>query len=370
MDHRNNPFELTHDNAIGCFYEIVIYSCVMNPRRPDKNEPFDIQNLRDEININISPTKAGLVLLAVLLVVWLIFGGPVYVVGPDEAGIVQTFGKYSSTTPPGLNFKLPWPIQTVTLPKVTQVKRLEVGFRTIRQGPPAQYYDASNNAAMLKEAQMLTGDENVVNSSMIVQYKIRDPVAYLFNVLEPDACLHDLAEAAQRQVIGNRPIDDVLTIGKTEIQIEIADKIQTMANLYGMGIKIDTVQLQDVQPPKQVADAFKDVATAKEDRNRIINTSRGYQNEQIPKARGEAAQLIRQAEGYERERVAKAEGDVSRFLALAVEYAKAPSITKERLYLETMKSVLPKSKKVIVDEEASIINLNQLGLGSGGGKKQ
>jgi membrane protease subunit HflK len=342
----------------------------MNPRRPDKGDVFDIRDFRKDININISPPTAVIIVVALLVLVWFIFGGPVYVVGPDEEGVIQTFGEYSSSTSPGLHFKMPWPIQTVKLPKVTEIKRLEIGFRTIRQGPPAQYIDASNDTRMLREAQMLTGDENVVNSSMIVQFKIRDSIAYLFNVKNPEETLHDLAEAAERQVIGNRPIDDVLTVGKTEIQIEIAEKIQSMADLYGVGVTILAVQLQDVQPPREVADAFKDVATAKEDRNRIINTSRGYQNEQIPKARGQAAQLLREAEGYERERVARAEGDVARFLELAEEHRKAPSITEERLYLETMKSVLPRFRKVIVDEEANLINLNQLGTGFGEGKQK
>jgi membrane protease subunit HflK len=344
----------------------------MKPRRPAGGEDFNIENLRRDININISPSAAGVIILLVLLLAWLIFGGPVYIVGPDEEGIVQTFGKYTGSTSPGLNFKLPWPIQTVKVPKVREVKRLEIGFRAVSQGPPAQYHDASNDARMLKEAQMLTGDENVVNSSMIVQYKIRDAVAYLFNVSNQEETLHDLAEAAERQIVGNRPIDDTLTVGKTEIQMEIAEKIQSMADLYGMGIVITAVQLQDVQPPREVADAFKDVATAKEDRDRIINTARGYQNEQIPQARGRAAQATREAEAYERERVARAEGDVSRFVALAKEYRKAPSITKERLYLETMKSVLPRFRKVIVDEKAAIVNLNQLTnpAPAGGGKKQ
>ncbi|RJP74591.1 MAG: FtsH protease activity modulator HflK [Candidatus Abyssobacteria bacterium SURF_17] len=341
----------------------------MNPRRPDRDEVFDISNLRREIRINISPSKVGPIIFLLMLLVWLIFGGPVYIVDPDEEGIIQTFGKYTSSTSPGLHFKLPWPIQTVKLPKVTEVKRLEIGFRTKTQGPPAQYRDSSNDPAMLKEAQMLTGDENVVNSSMIVQYKILDPVAYLFNVIEPDETLHDLAEAAQRQVVGNRLIDDTLTIGKTEIQFEIAAKIQSMADLYGVGVQIIAVQLQDVQPPREVANAFKDVATAKEDRDRIINTARGYQNEQIPKARGQAAQLLREAEAYERERIARAEGDASRFLALAKEYEKARSVTKERLYLETMKTVLPRFQKVIVDEQVNVINLNQL-TSPGGEKKQ
>ncbi len=341
----------------------------MSPRKPDSGDVLDMDKFRREININLTPSKIIIPLFLVVLLVWFIFGGPVYMVGPDEEGIIQTFGRYTSSTPPGLHFKLPWPIQTVRLPKVTEVKRLEIGFRTIRQGPPAVYIDANNDPRMLKEAQMLTGDENVVNNSMIVQYQILDPVAYLFNVPDPGETLHDLAEAAERQVVGNRPIDDTLTVGKTEIQLEIAEKIQSLSDLYGVGVRIIAVQLQDVQPPREVAQAFKDVATAKEDRNRIINTARGYQNEQIPQARGKAAQLVREAEGYERERVARAEGDVSRFLALAEEYKKAPSITKERLYLETMKSVLPRYRKVIVDEKASILNLNQLMSPGGGGQK-
>ena len=329
-----------------------------------------MSDYRKDININISPTKAVAIILGLLLLVWLIFGGPVYMVGPDEEGVVQTFGKYSSSTSPGLHFKLPWPVQTVSLPKITEVKRLEIGFRTIRQGPPAVYIDAQNDARMLKEAQMLTGDENVVNSSMIVQYKIRDAVDYLFNVKNPEGTMHDLAEAAERQVVGNRPIDDVLTIGKTEIQVEIAEKIQSMADLYGIGINVIAVQLQDVKASKEVSASFTDVATAKEDRSRIINTSRGYQNENIPTARGKAAKLLRESEGYERERIAMAEGDVARFLALAKEYEKAPSITKERLYLEAMRSVLPRFRKVIIDEEASIINLNQLGGSLVGGQRK
>jgi membrane protease subunit HflK len=342
----------------------------MTTKKPRKGDFFDSDG-RPNIDLNISPTTAGIGIIVLLLVAWLFFGGPVYVVGPDEEGVIQTFGKYSSSTPPGLHFKLPWPIQTVKLPKVTEVKRLEIGFRTVRQGPPAVYIDASNDARMLKEAQMLTGDENVINSSMIVQYKISDPVAYLFNVKNPEGTLHDLAEAAERQIIGNRPIDDALTIGKTDIQREIAEKIQAMADLYGIGAQIIAVQLQDVKAPREVSASFTDVATAKEDQNRIINTSRGYQNEQIPRARGRAAQMLREAEGYERERVAMAEGDVARFLALAEEYKKAPSITKVRLYLETMTSVLPRFRKVIVDEDASIINLNQLtGPITGGGKKK
>jgi membrane protease subunit HflK len=341
----------------------------MNPRKTDSSEVFDMDKFRRDLKINMSPSTLGIAILVLLLLVLFIFGGPIYIVGPDEEGVIQTFGKYTSSNPPGLHFKFPWPIQTVKLPKVTEVKRIEVGFVTVSQGPPAVYRDADNDPRMLKEAQMLTGDENVVNNSMIVQYKIRDSIAYLFNIEDPEGTLHDLAEAAERQVVGNRPIDDTLTGGKMEIQLEIAEKMQSMADLYGVGVQIIAVQLQAVQPPREVADAFKDVAAAKEDRSRIINISLGYQNEEIPKARGNAAKLLREAEGYERERVARAEGDASRFLALAQEYQKAPSITKERLYLETMKSVLPRFRKVIVDEHANIVNLNQLVSPSKGEKK-
>ncbi len=332
----------------------------MVTRRPDKGDIFDMNDFRHELTIHVSPPKIIAGAVAILLILWLAFGGPFYTVGPDEQGIVQTFGKYTSSTSPGFHFKLPWPIQTVKMPKVSEVKRLEIGFRTIPNTSPAKYEDATNSNAMLKEAQMLTGDENVVNSSMIVQYKIKDAVAYLFNVKDQEGTLHDLAEAAERQVVGNRPIDDTLTTGKTDIQLEVLDKIQAMADQFGMGITVTAVQLQDVQPPSQVAAAFKDVATAKEDRDGIINTARGYQNEKIPQARGKAAQLLREAEAYERERVATAEGDAARFLALAEEYRKAPDVTKERLYLETMKAVLPRVKKVIVDDQAGVINLNQL----------
>jgi len=210
----------------------VVYFWLMNPRRPDKGEVFDMDSLRKDININISPSAVGIVVAVLVLTVWFIFGGPLYIVGPDEEGIIQTFGKYSSSTSPGLHFKLPWPIQTVQLPKVTEIKRLEIGFRTVSLGPPAVYRDANNDPRMLREAQMLTGDENVVNSSMIVQYKILDAVAYLFNVKNQRETLHDLAEAAERQIVGNRPIDDTLTIGKTEIQLEIAEKIQAMAEAF------------------------------------------------------------------------------------------------------------------------------------------
>jgi membrane protease subunit HflK len=280
--------------------------------------------------------------VVVLLLIWFFAGGPIYKVDTDEEGVIQTFGKYSSSTGSGIHLKFPWPVQSVTKPKVAKVLRIEVGFRTINQGPPPEYIDASNNREMLREAQMLTGDENIVNSSLVLQYKIRNAPDYLFNVRNQERTLRDVIEAVSRQVLGNRPIDDALTDKKPEIQQEISEGIQKVADLYGLGIEVRSLQLQDVNPPEEVAQAFKDVATAKEDRARLVNEAKGYQNEKIPVARGNAAKLIR-----------------------------APSITWKRMYFEAMADVLPSIKKVVVDSEASIINLNDIssGLSGKGGVK-
>ncbi len=325
--------------------------------------------LRDELRDIRLPFKAsemGLPLLVGLLLLWGVLGQPIYKVEPDERGIITTFGKFTSDVPPGLHMKLPAPIQIVYRPKVQETKRIEVGFRTIESGPPARYRDPINDPRMRAEAEMLTGDENIVSSSLIVQFRIKDAPAYLFNVPYPEAALHDLAQSVQRQAVGDRPIDHVLTTGKTEIQLQIQTRLQELTDLYGLGLHIDTVKLQSVQPPQEVSAAFKDVATAKEDRSRIINQARGYANEKIPQARGEAARLMREAEAYRQTRIAQAEGDVARFMALAAEYKKAPEVTQQRLYLETMQRVLPRVRKTILDENSGVINLNNLQATAGG----
>ena len=319
------------------------------------------------IQLPFKPSELPFPLLLGLLVVWGLVGRPVFKVDPDAVGVVTTFGKVTSEVGPGLHFKLPAPFQGVLIPKVLEAKRLEVGFRTISPGPPARYEDPSTSRAMRAEAEMLTGDENIVSSSLIVQYSIKDAQAYLYNVPDQEGALHDLVQAVERQVVGDRPIDDVLTTGKTEIQQDIEDRLQELADRYGLGVRIITVKLQDVQPPAEVAAAFKDVATAKEDKSRIINTAKGYANEEIPKARGHAARLNREAEGYREQRIAEAEGDVARFLALATEYNKAPAVTRQRLYLETMATVLPRARKTILDKDAGVINLNNL-QGTGGSR--
>jgi membrane protease subunit HflK len=290
-----------------------------------------------------------IVVVVLVLVIALYLASGIFVVAPDEQGVVRRFGKFIRIESPGL--------ETVLTPAVTQVKRVEIGFRTITFGPPARYREIP------VEALMLTGDENIVSAEAIVQYKIKDPVNYLFNIILPEQTVRSAAEATLRQVIGERKIDEALTVGKYEIQEETKRLLQILLDSYEAGILIVAVQLQDVNPPKEVQDAFKDVASAKEDKSRYINQAQGYRNDLIPKARGEAVKMTKEAEGYKIERIKKAEGDVAKFNSILTEYKKGEYITQARLYLETMEEILPNMNKVIVDleENQSLINLLPLG---------
>ncbi len=295
-------------------------------------------------------------MIGIGLVFWLLTG--TYVVGPDEVGVVQTFGKHTRVTQSGLNYHLPYPIETVQTPKVTEVKRVEIGFRTMGNN---QY------RAIEKESLMLTGDENIVDAELIVQYKIKDAASYLFNFVEPVLTVREAAEASLRTVIGKHKIDEALTSGKFLIQEETKDLLQSILDKYGTGVLVVAVQLQDVSPPKQVRAAFKDVASAKEDKNRMINQAEGYRNDVIPKARGEAQAMISEAEGFREARVSRAEGEVARFNAMLVEYKKAKVVTRKRLYLETMEEILPNINKYIIPGGDGGNLLNLLNLNNKGG---
>lgn len=318
-------------------------------------EKEKIINLAEKIpKLKFSKKIFGFILV---LVIALYLASGIFVVAPDEQGVVRRFGKFIRIESPGLNYHLPYPIETVVTPAVTQVKRLEIGFRTISFGPPARYREIP------VEALMLTGDENIVSAEAIVQFKIKDPVSYLFNIILPEQTVRSAAEATLRQVIGERKIDEALTVGKYEIQEETKRLLQKLLDSYKAGILIVAVQLQDVNPPKEVQDAFKDVASAKEDKSRYINQAQGYRNDLIPKARGEAVKMTKEAEGYKIERIKKAEGDVAKFNSILTEYKKGESITQARLYLETMEEILPNMNKIIVDlkENQSLVNLLPLG---------
>jgi len=291
----------------------------------------------------------GLAILLLVVGAWFVLSA-FYVVGPDEEGVVRRFGKWVRTEPSGLHFKFPYPIEKVDLPKVTQVQEISVG-------------------RILKEAKMLTGDENILLVEVRVQYKIKDAAQYLFNVRNVEETIKDATESALRQTIGSHPIDDPLTEKKAEIMDEIQISLQKMLDHYECGIDVRQVQLQDVNPPQEVDFAFKDVQSAKEEKEQLINEALGYQNDVIPKARGGAEKLIREAEAYREERIKRAEGDASKFLSVLTEYRKAKNVTEKRLYLETMEQILPGIEKVILDEKAGNL-LNVLPLGNLEGVKK
>ena len=310
--------------------------------------------------VTIPNITLGILPLLGLAGAFWVFTG-IYMVGPDEVGVIRTFGAYTHQTQPGLNWHYPYPVQSVRTPKVTEVKRIEIGFRTTRNG---QYRTVE------KESLMLTGDENIVDAELIVQYRIKEPENYLFKIVEPELTVREASEASLRTIVGMNNIDETLTTGKYRIQEEAKKQIQAILDKYQSGIQVVAAQLQDVSPPKQVIAAFKDVASAKEDKNRLINQAEGYRNDVIPKARGEAEAMIRGAEGFRESRIKRAEGDVAKFNAVLKEYRKAKDITRERLYLETMEKVLPGVEKVIIPDKDSGNMLNLLNLStSKGGQK-
>lgn len=289
------------------------------------------------------------IIVLVVLALWL--GSGIYIVEPDEVGVVKRFGAYDRTTEPGPHYRLPYPFESVLTPQVTKIQRLEVGFRgstafTVGTGTPIRLVP--------EESLMLTGDENIVDVQFIVQFMIENAQDYLFNVANQDKTVKDAAEAAMREVIGYNKIDSALTDDKLTIQNDTRDLLQKILNSYQLGIRVVAVQLQDVHPPKQVIDSFKDVASAKEDKSRFINEAEAYENDLIPRTRGEAASIINQAQAYKESKILQSKGDSDRFLFVLEEYRKAKDITKKRIYLETMEEVLsrPEVEKIIISRDS------------------
>ncbi|HJU03689.1 MAG TPA: FtsH protease activity modulator HflK [Nitrospiraceae bacterium] len=276
--------------------------------------------------------------LAVLVLVW----QGTFIIAPDEEGVVKRFGEVVRSASPGPHLKIPF-IETVAKPKVEKLHRVEIGFRTDQQG---------RQHMLPKEALMLTGDENIIGVEFIIQYKIKNAKDYLFQVDEIDETIQKAAEASMREVVGKSKIDETLTTGKAQIQQDTQTLLQGILDGYQAGIQIAAVQLQDVDPPDAVVAAFKDVASAKEDREKLINQAQGYRNDIIPRAKGEAAQVVNQAKGNAQARVARAEGEANRFLATLKEYNQAKEIISKRIYIETMEEVLAGVQKVIIDGKA------------------
>ena len=301
---------------------------------------------------NVSRLPKGAATALVALVVLAVAGfSTLYQVQPEEVGVVLRFGRYVRTTEPGLRARIPFVEEVRKVPVQRQLKQ-EFGFRTVEAGVRTVYAPVERDLA--GEAAMLTGDLNVAIVEWIVQYRVSDPSQYLFKVRNLEETFRAMTEAVMREVVGDRTVTEVLTVGRQEIEALVEENLQALVNQYQMGVTIDQVVLQDVNPPDPVKPSWDEVNQAQQQRDRMINEARGEYNRVIPRARGEAQQAVLQAEGYALDRINRAEGNAVRFAAIHEEYRQAPEVTRRRLYLETMQRVLPRvGRKLFVDENAT-----------------
>ena len=306
----------------------------------------------------------GLILI-ILAFIWLASG--LYRVLPDEQGVVLRFGKFIKTTQPGLNYHIPFPIESVETPKVTKVNRMDIGFRSERDSGFSQ---GGGVADVPQESLMLTGDENIVNIDFSVFWVIKDAGKFLFQIQDPEGTVKAAAETAMREVIAKSRIQQILTEGRAKIEMETQEIIQSILDEYNSGIQITQVQTQKADPPDQVIDAFRDVQAARADMERSKNEAEAYANDVIPRARGEAAKIMQAAEAYKQQVVAASEGEASRFVSIFNEYDKAKEVTQERMYLETMEKVLADIDKVIIEKNAGSGVVPYLPLPELGKKKE
>ena len=318
-------------------------------RREPPNIDDIIKNFQKTIN-KFSGGKSGgsrpiIIGLLILLVLWAASG--LYRVLPDEQGVVLRFGKFVTTTQPGLHYHFPAPFERALTPKVTKVNRIDVGFR-----PVSDSGRSSGVGNVPEESLMLTGDENIVDINYSVFWVIKDAGKFLFNIQSPIETVKATSETAMREVIAKSAIQSILTEGRSKIEVEVQEITQKILDEYGSGIQITQVQTQQADPPSQVIDAFRDVQAARADRERSKNEAEAYANDVIPRARGEAEKILQEAEAYKKQVVAAAEGEASRFLAIYNEYKDAKQVTQERMYLETMEKVLADIDKVIIDKKS------------------
>lgn len=281
------------------------------------------------------------VVFVVLALLWAASG--IYIVQQGEQGVVLRFGAKSEVTNAGLRWHLPWPLETVETVNVQKIEKIEIGYRSNQR--------TGGTTKVLSEALMLTEDENIIDIQFAVQYRIKEPQNYLFNVHEVEMTIAQATESAVREIAGKRTMDHVLTEGRDEVGQETQRKLQEILEIYESGIAITKVEMQRADPPEEVKAAFDDAVKAREDKERFQNEAQAYANDIIPRARGKAARMIQEAEGYKASVIARAEGDAKRFTQIAREYAKAPRVTRERLYIEAMEAVLGSSTKVLVDQK-------------------
>ncbi len=318
-----------------------------------------VRQLKSRIRRFISDGGINGAALLIALVIAIIGAWTAYYTVPsDSVAVVQRFGKYLKEVPPGLHFKFPLGIDAATIVPVKRQLKQEFGFTTPGAGAP--YQGARDNR---RETEMVTGDLNAALVEWVIQYRIADPVKFLFEVREPTGTLRYVSESVMREVVGDRTVDEVITIGRQEIESEALTKMQALSTKYAMGISIDQVQLKNINPPKPVQESFNEVNQAQQEKEKLINEARRDYNKVIPLAEGEKDQRIREADGYRLKRINEAEGDVARFNALLAEYSKAREVTRRRIYIETLQNILPLiEKKIIVDEEVRgilpLLNLN------------
>jgi membrane protease subunit HflK len=316
-------------------------------------------NLGNNLPPGLTPRKVRYILLVAAAALFLY--SSIFTVGPEEAGVILRFGKYVRTVNPGLNLKLPFGIESVNKVPVERQLKLEFGFRTEKAGVKTRF----SNKSYQGESLMLTGDLNAAEVEWIVQYRIKDAYQFLFRVRNTVETFRDINEATMREIVGDRTVNEVLTVGRQEIADSVSHMLQELCDQYETGIKVEQVVLQNVNPPDQVKPAFNEVNEAQQEREKLINQARSEYNKVIPKARGEADRTIEEAKGYALARVNRAGGEAAKFSSIYQEYSKAKEVTRQRIYLETMNDVMQKvGMKVISDERASgILPLLQLKKG-------
>jgi membrane protease subunit HflK len=317
---------------------------------PERQQPFsELQGLLAQVRQQWPQYRIGLIVAFVVALFF--FWSSWFTVQPEETGIVQRFGKVVRTADPGLHFKWPYGVERVRRVPTASVLKEEFGFRTLA-AVPGRRTQYTANQAYKNESLMLTGDLNVIDVQWIIQYRIEDPVRYLFQVRDTPKTVRDITEAVMRRVVGNRLGSDVLTVGRVAVSSEAKEEIQKVLTAYGTGVRLVTVELQDVTPPDTVKPAFNEVNESRQDRERTINQAEEQARQEIPKARGVAAQSVSEAEGYAIERVNRANGEATRFQAILEEYQQTPEVTRRRLYLEAVGNFLAEMKGLyIVDSD-------------------
>ena len=310
-----------------------------------------------ETNFPMPIPKKWIVRGIVGIIVIVVLVATFYSIGPEQVGVIKRWGRYVRTTEPGLHAKLPF-AETVTKVRVKYIFKQEFGFRTLQAGIETIYAPGRFDS----ESLMLTGDLNVAVVEWIVQYKVRDPINYLFEVRNVEETIRNISESAMRQIVGDRSVDEVLTVGRIEVALDMQMKLQEILDSYDIGIQVTTVKLKDVNPPDAVKNSFNEVNVAKQDRETTINQAWEAYNKVIPRAKGEAEKTISEAEGYAVNRVNRAAGDANKFLAVWQEYSRAKDVTERRLYLETLEKIMPKigTKYIIDSEQKGILPLLSL----------